>query len=217
MADYTSIAFEDALLGGFDKVLNYYEPFICNLARTNAVSTRAPLNEKDLEQHCRSTLHKCWKMQCSTVGVRNFDLLAKQSMQNTVRTLIGKEFCKKRGYCEINFFSDMEHSTARDGEEEQSYEHIIFRQSEDRPEKEGWFDIIMTHLDTPHLQRTFTGIIENFSPRYLSPFKLSEGVKAKLAAQLKISCEQLENDLFDIWFILTSSKDTFRPFAASFL
>jgi hypothetical protein len=216
---YDTYLFEDAMFGGIDTILHYYEPHISMWVRSNADKSRTPLNEEDLAQECRLAIVRCWDKQIKG-DVKNFDLMVKRAIHNLLITISQKEFCQKRGRNKLEFFSDLvtsEGSRTWDHKSQNfaDFENLLFQSSQQSyTSNESGLDSIIaqikSHLDEPRLVTTFECIVCNYKPEDLIPQKISLAKKKKVAEYLRTTEEQIDQNLEEIHFILQGYRENFR-------
>jgi hypothetical protein len=217
--------FEDAMFGGIEAILSYYEPYIRLWVQSNADKSRAPLNEEDLAQECRLAIVRCWNKQAedSENRIKNFDLLVKRSIHNLLITISQKEHCQKRGRNKLEFFSDIVTEGGDKwwgGEINRTvdFENVLFQSSQKSyTTNESGLDSLISqikvHLDEPRLVTTFEWIVFNYKPEDLRPQKISLAKKKKVAEELGTTEEQIDQNIEEIHFILQGYRDNFRTYS----
>ena len=220
---HNPIAFEDALFGGINSIIAYYEPHIAMWVKSNADRSRSPLNEEDLAQECRLAIVRCWNKQAKGDDkIKNFDFFVKRAIHNLLITLSQKEFCQKRGRNKLEFFSDLVTSAGTRTWEHESqntvdFENLLFQSSQKScTSNESGLDFVISqiksHLDEPRLVTTFEWIVVNYKPEDLRPQKISLAKKRKVAEELGTTEEQIDQNLEEIHFILQGYRDNFRSY-----
>ena len=203
------------MFGGADLVLGFYETVVKTKARQTADPGRAPLNLPDLEQELRKVVFRCWELQTRSHAVRNFDILVKHAMDNALRTLIGREYCTKRGRCKIIMFSEL--SVSDDGESEVDVESIIHQNRDDaicvngtQSGLEHLMAEIHLHLDDPKLRKTFDTIVLDHEFEYLNPDRIPNRQRKQISNQLGMGEGELLEQLQNINFILCGFQENFQ-------
>jgi len=200
----TPLSFEDAMFGGIDYILAYYDSWLTTQSRNAEDRSRATLGENDLAQQCRLGILRCWVAQSTSLGIKNFDLLVKTAVRRILLSAKGKEYCVSRGRFTLVMLSELE----RPGHTE---DHLDFERVAARQEVEplfesddllGVLDAFHQYIPAPHLKQVFNHVALQHSPRYLNPQALDPVTRCALAADLCISEDHLTQSLSELQFIL---------------
>lgn len=196
---------ENALFGGIEPIIAYYEPLIHHESSRNEDRSRATLNYSDIAQECRRVILRCWTKQRLSSDVKNFDILVKIALKRAILSMRGKEYAPKRGRFAIPFFSEL---TLTSSGEERDLDSALGPQ-EQRPSYDKLVLDITSHLPCANLQRTFRHIVEEEEPEYLNAQQIPPPVRARIATTLKLTEHQLLTHLDDISFILRGFQPSF--------
>jgi len=200
------LAWENAMLTGFDAILAYYEPFIRMIAMQGQ-EDRATLGADDIAQELRKSLWRCWEKQQMVTSIRNFDILVKTYATNTLSTMKGKEFCVKRGRCKIIVFSQLEQGAEGESVDVESLVHRTRLEREEGSDIGDLLEEVKFRLNDDGLQRVFDHIILT-DYALLNPDNLTARNRREISGELEISETALLDQLNNICFVLRGFHST---------
>ena len=199
------LPFQDAIFGGIDYILAYYDSWLKTQSRNSADNSRATLNEQDLAQQCRLVIARCWEKQSGSLQIKNLDMLVKTAVRNCLLSARGKEYCSTRGRFTLCMLSELERPSY--SSDEQDFENVLHQQdAEPLFESDNSLQDILQefhhYIPASHLQNVFNHVALQHSPEYLNPQALDPFTKTRLAGGLQMTEQDLVQSLHELQFIL---------------